>query len=101
MISEEGIIIKYSIKLSTMTTVLVSESNQILNTNTAILPIHKTMLPFLKKESINYTIVAVSISFVDLVYIEVPLTPQDLQAFLHAGIRIGKERASLSRSERA
>ena len=87
-----------------MTTVTVSDSNQMLNTylvNTAILPVHKTMLPFLEKESISYTIAAVSISFVDLVYIEVNLTVQDLQAFFHAGIRIGREGASLNYSERA
>lgn len=79
-----------------MTTVMIPETFP--SAGAVTLPIHKTMLPFLDQEGIPYTIAAISLSFVDLVYIEVFMTTHNLQAFLHAGIRIGKHRMSLHQS---
>jgi len=65
---------------------------------TITLPIHKSMLPYLDEEGVTYMMVAVSIAFVDLVYIEVSATAQHVQGFLHAGIRIGKACTSYTQS---
>lgn len=63
---------------------------------TAVLPIHKTMLPYLEKEGVSYSIDGSSLVFPDLCYVEIAMTAEHLQAFLHAGIHIGQEASVLA-----